>query len=876
MIQINNNQIQSSQINLDQNYGPYSSIHEAHLALEDNELNKIGVTVGIENKIAQTIEEYWYQGGTNEQNLVKKQSEVDTSNLATKTELQQGLSGKQDTIDDLSTIRSGAAAGATAYQKPSDGIPSTALTSTVQTSLGKADSSIQGITRGGDTLAPDANKIVDIPEEIETVVANDVAAGGNPTATLVNGTLTLGIPRGADAVNPFKGWYNAITTGTPGTDFVVTDEDGNLVEAYPTPVIGDYAYIKTWNIDTSTTPQTETPIVKIYVCATAETWSDSGRTFNPENNQEFASGENLNEVFIESVPSSNSNNLVKSGGVKAELEKKARYSYSADGEGFMISDPSGYVVLQVDSEGNIITKNFNSSSVSSQHSQAPDSYKELVIGTFQRGTINQDNTITTSTTSIVTDTLAIPYEGAKLIVSLNEGYVLKVKCGFVDGDHGTRYPLTISGTFTDGDVIELPLTGTYSGSVFDVASMRFEVSKSDNSEITVAEGGNLKLFYKDQCSLCDADESLIQDIQIKAAKLGTGTNPVLNYNDKVVLVHGSDIHSDYTRLSLLYEVANSINADAVLLTGDIVMHNYRDGVTPMVELANKSSVPTLICVGNHEVGFHYGNDNFEVTDSGVFDYLFADMPNLQNYLSGVGTTTQVPYYYYDIADKKLRIISIYQYVSGAQTAQSGYNNLRWAIHFDATELSWFVNVLSNTPNDYGIVLLMHTPELSQNTGKIVDNDLFFSSYYDFGNTQTSISGGYVLRDIVDAFISRSSLSKAYTQGGTPSSITVSADFSSVDSSVEFIGVINGHYHQDAIGLISGAQERQVQLNIACTSSVRQQARKFDCIRNPKNNTGSAFNVYVLDRANNSIEIYRIGTHKTIDGRNRTQMTIAYK
>lgn len=800
--------------NIAESYGPFASLQAAMTYVENADIKCAGLTVGIDQPDG-SIKEYWLKPVEGQLQFVEKQ--------------EAGQDGQNAYVH----IRYAA-------QMPTSD-------NDMHTTPQAGDKYV-GFYGGNSATAPTAYN--------SYVWSEYVGADGQD---------------GQNAMNPFKGWFDADITGEAGSR--VTDDTVNL----PTnPVVGDYAYVKTLDISGTAPSQTETPIVKIYECSTAGTWSDSGRTFNPENNQEFASGENLNEVFIESVPSSNSNNLVKSGGVKAELEKKARYSYSADGEGFMISDPSGYVVLQVDSEGNIITKNFNSSSVSSQHSQAPDSYKELIIGTFQRGTINQDNTITTSTTSIVTDTLAIPYEGAKLIVSLNEGYVLKVKCGFVDGDHGTRYPLAISGTFTDGDVIELPLTGTYSGSVFDVASMRFEVSKSDNSEITVAEGGNLKLFYKDQCSLCDADESLIQDIQIKAAKLGTGTNPVLNYNDKVVLVHGSDIHSDYTRLSLLYEVANSINADAVLLTGDIVMHNYHDGVTPMVELAGKSSVPTLICVGNHEVGFHYGNDNFEVTDSGVFDYLFADMPNLQNYLSGVGTTTQVPYYYYDIADKKLRIISIYQYVSGAQTAQSGYNNLRWAIHFDATELSWFVNVLSNTPNDYGIVLLMHTPELSQNAGKIVDNDLFFSSYYDFGNTQTSISGGYVLRDIVDAFISRSSLSKAYTQGGTPSSITVSADFSSVDSSVEFIGVINGHYHQDAIGLISGAQERQVQLNIACTSSVRQQARKFDCIRNSKNNTGSAFNVYVLDRANNNIEIYRIGTHKTIDGRNRTQMTIAYK
>ena len=53
------------------------------------------------------------------------------------------LAAKQDTIADLSTIRSGAAAGATAYQKPGTGIPATDMASGVQTSLGKADSAYQ-------------------------------------------------------------------------------------------------------------------------------------------------------------------------------------------------------------------------------------------------------------------------------------------------------------------------------------------------------------------------------------------------------------------------------------------------------------------------------------------------------------------------------------------------------------------------------------------------------------------------------------------------------------------------------------------------------------------------------------------------------------
>lgn len=53
------------------------------------------------------------------------------------------LESKQDVISDIEEIRSGAAAGATAYQKPNTGIPSSDMTSEVQTSLGLADSAVQ-------------------------------------------------------------------------------------------------------------------------------------------------------------------------------------------------------------------------------------------------------------------------------------------------------------------------------------------------------------------------------------------------------------------------------------------------------------------------------------------------------------------------------------------------------------------------------------------------------------------------------------------------------------------------------------------------------------------------------------------------------------
>lgn len=67
----------------------------------------------------------------------------DSNNLILSRGVKSALDQKQDVINDLATIRSGAAAGATAYQKPNAGIPKTDLDVTVMDSLDKADTAYQ-------------------------------------------------------------------------------------------------------------------------------------------------------------------------------------------------------------------------------------------------------------------------------------------------------------------------------------------------------------------------------------------------------------------------------------------------------------------------------------------------------------------------------------------------------------------------------------------------------------------------------------------------------------------------------------------------------------------------------------------------------------
>ena len=213
-------------------------------------------------------------------------SGIAASDVATTSD----LAGKQDVISDLATIRSGAAAGATAYQKPSGGIPKTDLASGVQTSLGKADTAFQKPSGGipaSDLSTAVQTSLGKADTAVQQVTVGTTTTGNAGTnasvtnsGTATNPVLDFTIPRGADgangqdgadAVNPFKGWF-ASANALPAN-----------------PAVGDYAYVKGANASDP---------AAIYECTTAGTWSDSGRTADTSNVQTFATGEEVNEVHI--------------------------------------------------------------------------------------------------------------------------------------------------------------------------------------------------------------------------------------------------------------------------------------------------------------------------------------------------------------------------------------------------------------------------------------------------------------------------------------------------------------------------------------------------------------------------------------------------
>ena len=165
--------------NVAESYGPFASLAAAHAALAGDQLNIIGMTVGIQVD-ANHIEEYWYQGGTTQAHLVKKQmvDDIPASALAGDIPASKLSSGVQTSLGKADT----------AYQKPGTGIPASDLASAVQTSLGKADTAVQ-------------------PADI-------AALDGNPTGTSADGHVSVQVTEADGVVNAVNVTTNDIASAS--------------------------------------------------------------------------------------------------------------------------------------------------------------------------------------------------------------------------------------------------------------------------------------------------------------------------------------------------------------------------------------------------------------------------------------------------------------------------------------------------------------------------------------------------------------------------------------------------------------------------------------------------------------------------------------
>ena len=481
-----------------------------------------------------------------------------------------------------------------------------------------------------------------------------------------------------------------------------------------------------------------------------------------------------------------------------------------------------------------------------------NTFEELKLKNWTQGTTNGNGAITDSQTRISSsDILAFPFRGT-FTIKLTTGFAVGIR----SGARSDSMPSNIY-WLTNGDKFVVPNGHNY----FRIIMAKYTGTNNPQIPITPSDAKDV------MCSLCWGKSPSIIDSNDQAIKLLDAASLIFNTtgtNEKrAVIAHTSDVHGDTVRLNRFAEFCDFYGVDYGAITGDLVAYNVNDGSEFIQDIFTSYDTQFGICIGNHDV-------RGDITDSEVYSILMA--PNANK----LGNNTGKNYYYKDIDSQKLRIISISLYEDGI--VESG-NRRPANQHMSSDQLLWLCTTLKTTPANYGIMIMMHTIQsgtpITQAYNKFYQTPLKYSSA---GNE--SIDGAPVF-DIVDSFVSRTSINKSYTQTGTPSSISVSDDFSSVDTSVEFVAFMVGHFHADAITYTSTTNNKLLVLNVTCTNSIYggeeypYLADVSDLHRNGRTSSQDAFNVYTIDRDSKIVHVVRIGANTTYNMENRQYMAIPY-
>lgn len=448
------------------------------------------------------------------------------------------------------------------------------------------------------------------------------------------------------------------------------------------------------------------------------------------------------------------------------------------------------------------------------------------------------------------DEVAFPWGsiGGKFIIDINPQYKVAVRYGIhANGLSGTQYWLG------NGDEVVVPNGYNYYRFSFckDVGATGYTSEKISQDDI---QKMHVRFHYKKSENLLFEDE----DKLINAARLRFDNVEPNTLNDCIVIGHTSDCHGDIKRVKNFLDFCDHIGVDCACITGDIVAHNNTQGLVWFAGLVNDAKSLCAICTGNHDAYYS------DFTDQNLYDYMFLPIAEK------IGNATGKNWYYVDIPNKNLRVISIHLYELGGTT--------RNLTHFSNEQLAWLCSAMANTPQNYGIILLYHSPQVA--TNKTTGFDKFYQDVRKSNSTYNAVSGSPIT-DIVDAFISRTTINKSYNQTGSPSSVSVSADFSGVDESIEFIAHLTGHMHQDSIYHIANCVNMQLMLNVICTNSLYGGTSYpylcdiADIPRRGVDATQNSFNVYIIDRVNKSVKIIRVGSNITHQMQKRDYMEILY-
>ena len=457
--------------------------------------------------------------------------------------------------------------------------------------------------------------------------------------------------------------------------------------------------------------------------------------------------------------------------------------------------------------------------------------------------------------------IVIPREGVKLTFHLPAGYGVGVRSGNESGNLSNN-----NYWYFDGNSLTLSTSSHYMRMCFARAT---SVSDSATTTTISAQDVAEKIASGEIAVTMDYEEGIVErnketEKYVKSVMRNfvSGASNNGSLNKLPIFAHTSDVHGDATRFKSFADYCDFLKVDAALISGDTTATSPSDGMQYINDIADEHSSMFLLCMGNHD---SRNLASVQAQNEQIVGYLMT-----KNSVTTNPNETYPTYFYKDFSSKNIRVIALNLY-EGAHSS----SNIDKCI-FTQTQCEWFISALASTPANYGVLVMFHSPE--GRPSKDSDHAAFYQEILNWTGYHSGLTGD-VFRTIIDAFIGKTSASITYTSAG--SSITVSADFTSVNSGVEFIAYVNGHLHTDEIGYISGATHMQLNLNVCCGvavygSSYAYLANNSDMPRSCTGATQDCFNIYAIDRSAKTVRVAKVGSNVSgYDLSERKYMVIPY-
>lgn len=358
----------------------------------------------------------------------------------------------------------------------------------------------------------------------------------------------------------------------------------------------------------------------------------------------------------------------------------------------------------------------------------------------------------------------------------------------------------------------------------------------------------------------------------------------------LTFMHISDSHSvkpNERAIQVLNHLGSNGHAKFLLHTGDILVDPRSTSSKSWSDIVANAQYPVFVTSGNHDVGNWATPVSQQRNDEQFYNYFVSPQISKWNLKTDGGGTphpSNKNYYFTDFTSERIRFIVTYEYeipINESLQEDSATAAGRGARWISQEQTDWLIDALATTPAGYGVVLAHHAPEA--NIGD--DRNPFNSSFRDKDNTQQSyqrnMSGAYYksfFADIVQAFIERKSVSYQLQQVANASYnnvLNVNANFTNVNSNVEFICHVSGHVHVDNISRIDG-YPKQIELNINCSSTSTTGNQRSEVFLEEGTSFEDCINVYSINRKLGQIYVLRIGADYSSIGERKDMMTIDYR